>query len=187
MATQVKKSKVDARAGEVVVIAKPPAGGQRVVFLVDRALRRGPMDLPSYVLQPGIPSILPGRLFISGSDGARMVRNGELEIVDQPRGVLPEVADLSDTALRAELRDGVRPGPNRQQVLEDLRGRYGEWSLAGAILLLIEHGWSEVDAAGVLVPEYKSAFERRNGDVTRQSWVRLAEKIIANNEQKGDS
>ncbi len=183
MSTQTKLKKTDVRDGEVVVVAAQPASG-KVAFLANKALRRGPLHQPAYVLHPGVPYIVPAYLFAAGADGAGMVRRGEVSIVDQTRGVLPEVTDLSDTHTRAELRDGVRPGPNRQQIITDLRGKYGEWSVADCVYQLMEAGWTEDDAAGVVMPEYLAAFQRRDGSVTRQSWCELTQRILANNGTK---
>jgi len=187
MNTKTKSQKVDCRPGEAVIVAAQPADGQKVVFVANKALRRGPMHQPAYVLEPGVPYILPAYLFAAGADGAGMVRRGEVEIVDQTRGVLPRVEDIGDSNRRAEPRDGVRPGPNRQQVLNHYRQTYGEWSVGECILLLVEAGWTEEDAANVVIPEWKSAFERRDGSVTRQSWCELTQRILANNGAKEEA
>lgn len=177
MATKTKVAMVDCRPDEVVVVAK--AGKAKRVFLANPLLRRAAADQPGYALVPGQPAILPAYMFSGGRDGAQALKSGELALVDDRRGVLPEQLDLADTALRAELRDGERAGPTRQQVLEHYRQKYGEWSLGAAILLLVERaGWPEEAAAEILTREWREAFQRRNGDVTRQSWVRLAEAIV---------
>src|SRR6266511_1148144 len=106
MPSKVKKPTVDVRPGEVVAMAV--AGKHRRVFLANPLLRRAAADQPGYALRPGVPTILPAYLFSGGRDGQQLLKSGHLELVEDGQGgVLPEVVDLSDTSLRAELRDGV--------------------------------------------------------------------------------
>jgi hypothetical protein len=172
----------DAQPHQVVVVAAEPSDGTKKVFLPTPWRREAYTDLPAVVLTPGVPTLVDARV-LAEADGAKLLKRGVLRISDGSRGVLPELTDLQDTARRAELRDGKRPSPNRAEILNDFRQRYIEHSLGECVLVLMEHGWSEADAAAVLVKEYESAFLRRDGSVTRQSWVKLTEKILANNGQ----
>ncbi len=56
-----------------------------------------------------------------------------------------------------------------------------EQSAAASIYELMQYaGYSEKDAAAIIVPEYFSAFERGDGSAFRQSWTELATRIIRN-------
>lgn len=171
----------DAQPHQVVVVAaQPPDPNILRVFIAEPWRRVAFTDQPSIAIVPGIPTVVDAQV-LAGRDGAKLLKDGILRIADESRGVLPVKFDAQDTALRAELRDGQRPGPNHQQMLDHFRQKYLEYSLGEAVLLLMEKaGWSEEDAAATLVPEYESAFERRDGSVRRRSWLVLAERIIAN-------
>ena len=67
-----------------------------------------------------------------------------------------------------------------RDVVDQFHRKYLDYSLGDAVLMLVEAGWPEEDAATILVAEYESAWERRNDDVQRKSWVRLAETIVKN-------
>lgn len=171
---------VDVRPGELLV----QTTGGTVVFVGDGAPRGG--QLYCYVVQPNTPTILRGPLFNDPrGDGAKLLKSGQLQRVDGDAGVLPTVENMSDTASVAVARDGKTSPPPRNQVLDMYRHKYLDYSLGEAVLRLVENGWSEEDAAAILIPEYESAFERRDGSVGRQSWVLLAEKIIKNQTAQG--
>jgi hypothetical protein len=159
-----------------------------VVFVGDRNLNSVPLDNYGYAIQPGTPTILRRSIFADPRrDGAHLLQTGQLKPVDGEVGVIPEVVQLSDSTARAISRDGVAPPPPRNQILDAYRHRYLDYSLGEAVLRLVENGWTESDAAAVLVPEYESAFERRDGSVGRQSWVLLAETIIKNQAAQGEA
>jgi hypothetical protein len=163
------------RPGEVLVMHT----ADKPVFVSDGPPRGG--QLYAYVVLPNTPTILRGSLFNDPrGDGFKMLKTGQLERVAGDHGVLPAVEDMSDNYAVAIRRDGVAPPPPRNQTLDHFRHKYLDYSLGESILRLIENGWTEEDAAAILIPEYESAFERRDGSVGRQSWVLLAETIIKN-------
>jgi hypothetical protein len=167
------------RPGEVLVHHT----ADKPVFVADGPPRLG--QLYAYVVQPNTPTVLRGSLFNDPrGDGYKLLKSGQLQRVDGDEGVLPTVENMSDNAAVAIARDGVTPAPPKNQTLDHFRHKYLDYSLGEAIYdLMTKAGWSEEDAAQVLVPEYESAFERRDGSVGRQSWRLLAEKIIANQSQ----
>jgi len=173
------------RPGEVVVVATPAHGHHRVA-VGDPAFRQAYTDNPSHVIEPGVPTILPGRLF-TGRDapGSQLVATGQLEIVDADQGVLPQMIELSNSTERSMALFDRPPTPPRAVVIEGLESKYDvERSAAESILNLVERaGWSEEDAARTVKDEYLAAFRRSDGSVTRQSWVQLSQRIIAS--QKG--
>ncbi len=169
----------DRRPDEVVVEATP-RHGHRAVLVPDPARQRF-LDHPSYVVQPGTPTLLPGHLFKGPADDASLlVKDGQLGLLDADRGVLPEVVDPnSDPYRHAMVLRGRPPEAPRRVLIEGLTEKYAvEFSVGETILLLVEAGWDEAEAAKVIRREYLDSFERQNGDATRRSWVALGQMLL---------
>ncbi len=175
---KLTKPKYDARPGEAVVVAAPSPIGSLHLFVLAPWLRRGYTDQPVFVLAPDVPYLLPDRAVAAGADGYKMIERGELRVIDDQRGIIPEVVDISDTHRRAELRDGVRPGPNWRERIDDLRGRYiADDSFCEAVLGLIDSGgWSEVEAVAALQRTYTEAF--MHGRAAQKPWIAEAVRLL---------
>jgi hypothetical protein len=166
----------DVQPGQVVVIAAPPEDPKILhVFLPEPWRRRAMTDQPSVALVPGVATLVDARVF-AGPDGAKLLKSGVVQIVDEPRGVLPETLDLSDNARRAVLRDG-HPSPPKQQQLEWYRQKYVEWSLGSAIYECVQAGIPEDEAASVLVKVCDESFV--TGGSRSQPWLARSVEMIA--------
>ncbi len=163
--------------GYAVVRATMPDPPVAHVFLVIAGMHRGYSDLWAYPLVPGIDYVVPASV-IRSADATKMIKSGQLKIVDTDRGVLVDPVDISDSVTRATLRDGVRPGQNRRSQIEHLRDRWiADDSFAVAMLGLIESGgWTETEAAAALERTYREAFA--HGKASQRPWVALAVRLL---------
>jgi hypothetical protein len=172
--------KVSVRPGECVVENVTDA----VIFVGDPALNGpNPLDNYAYVVDPGVRTIVPRRVFQYRRDGYGFVKSGSLRVVDATEGKLAATVNVSDSHARAVARDGEWK-PDRGQVLNGFKSKYLEHSLGEAIFLLVEAGWDEEVAAEILVREYDDSFIRANGDATRKSWVTLGQKLLEQSRER---
>jgi hypothetical protein len=127
-------------------------------FLGAPWLRRGYMDQPALALAPDVLYWLPPRAVASGTDGAKMLRDGTLRRTGGDRAALPEVIDLSDSAAKQVYRDGKVSGPNRQERIAGWRDVVVDGSLAESIVNCEDAGIDGMEAARRLAGVYDSAF-----------------------------
>jgi hypothetical protein len=150
-----------------------------VVFVGDRT-RNGPNPLDNYawVVEPDTPTILKKHLFRDPRhDGARLLKTGQLEIVNGEYGTLPRAVNIADSAARAEARDGKRPGPNRQELITTWRGVVLDWSLAESIVDCLAAGLPETATVRELVDVYDRSFIEQRASA--RPWVARSQELIA--------
>jgi hypothetical protein len=156
------------RPGECVVIAKTRT------LVSDRGANHGLYSNMNWGIEAGVPTLLPTRCVKEAKD---------LEILDVTEGVLPPLIDVNDSRHRQIWKNRGRkpvPEPDRPTLVAVARAKYGDHSLADAVVDLVIAGWSEPEAAGELVPLYDASFLRAT--VAQRPWVKRCADLLATGE-----
>jgi hypothetical protein len=163
------------RPGEVAVRVAPSPLAH--VLLADGALRRAYTDSHGYALKPGVVCLLPARLFARpDSIGSQLVANGTLVVVDDDKGVVPPVVDLSNARAVAELRTGRSHEVTLQERADHWKSIVVDRSLAECIARCEEAGIDGTEAAKRLAHEYDRAFLEGRG--RSRPWEGVAAEMV---------
>ena len=170
----------EAQPGQVAVRNMTDHG----ILLLDKSRRASWTELPSVVCPPGIPVLVPSHLFAWKSEGARLLDTGELETVEDQRGVIAGWIDAQHSHDVAEARDGVRPGPNRQQKIEHWKGIVVDRSLAEVIVNCLDAGVPEDTAVTILSRIYDESFIKQIA--SSRPWIEASQELIAQLAQESE-
>lgn len=173
----------EAQPGQVVVVNRTDLG----IIVLDKSKRRAYTDQPSLALRPNVPTLVPRYLL---PELRSSISSGAVEIPDNQRGEPAEYIDASFSHDRAIARDGVRPGPNREERIRGWRDTLVDHSLSEVVVdVLAAMGLSDDlrdprTAAIVrdLVRVYDRSFLEPKGSPDRafhQPWIRRSQELIA--------
>lgn len=164
----------DRRPSEVVVENTTDS----VVFIGDPALNGpNPLDNLAYVVDPGVPTILPRRVFASRRDGHTLRKSGALRLSDDTTGKVADVVNISDNRARALARDGESPPPSRDELRSHWRGVLLDFSLADVVVDCLLAGLPEEPTVGELVRVYDQSFLSQTA--SSQPWIQRSRELIA--------
>jgi hypothetical protein len=173
----------EAQPHQVVAINRTEKG----ILILDKSRQRAYTDMPSLVLRPNIPTLVPRYLL---PEIRPYVKSGEIEIPHDQRGVPSPYIDASFSTDAAFARDGVRPGPNRQERIAGWRDTLVDGSLSEVVVdVLTAMGLpddirNEETAAVVrdLVRVFDRSYLEPKDSPDRafyQPWIRRSQELIA--------